>query len=104
MPDFCSGATNRLGCFIEGFSLRRVQVDVLELPGCVAVDALAHGCEAEIRAVSDEHGEQRATRIRSAGFVAAERLKGAREAAPLIDILQHVFDARPRQARLESRA
>ncbi|HTP77159.1 MAG TPA: transposase [Rhizomicrobium sp.] len=24
MPDFCSGATNRLGCFIEGFSLRRV--------------------------------------------------------------------------------
>ena len=26
MPDFCSGATNRLGCFIEGFSLRRLQV------------------------------------------------------------------------------
>ena len=26
MPDFCSGATNRLGCFIEGFSLRRVQI------------------------------------------------------------------------------
>ena len=27
MPDFCSGATNRLGCFIEGFSLRRVHPD-----------------------------------------------------------------------------
>ncbi len=24
MPDFYSGATNHLGCFIEGFSLRRV--------------------------------------------------------------------------------
>jgi len=29
MPDFCSGATNRLGCFIEGFSLRRVHMRVL---------------------------------------------------------------------------
>ncbi len=26
MPDFYSGATNHLGCFIEGFSLRRVQL------------------------------------------------------------------------------
>ena len=31
MPDFCSGATNRLGCFIEGFSLRRVQSAMLEI-------------------------------------------------------------------------
>ncbi|MGB9165962.1 MAG: hypothetical protein WCC41_16200 [Rhodomicrobium sp.] len=28
MPDFYSGATNHLGCFIEGFSLRRVQSDL----------------------------------------------------------------------------
>ncbi len=26
MPDFYSGATNHLGCFIEGFSLRRVHM------------------------------------------------------------------------------
>ena len=89
---------------LDGGLAHEPAADVLQLPGCDAVDALAHGGKTEIRAVGDERGEQRAVWIRSAGFVAAERLKGVGEAAPRVDILQHVFDARPRQARLYGRA
>ena len=78
---------------------------LVALPGRDAVDALAHGGKAEIGAVGDERGEQRAVWIRSAGFVAAERLKGVGEAAPRVDVLQHVFDrARGRLAFMVARS
>ena len=62
------------------------------------VDALAHGGEAEIGAMCDQGGEQRPVRIGAARLVAAERLEGAGEAAPFVDILQQIFDAHARQA------
>ncbi len=34
MPDFYSGATNHLGCFIEGFSLRRVHRPIFKCKAC----------------------------------------------------------------------
>ena len=89
---------------LDGGFAHEPAADVLQLRGCDAVDALAHCGKAEIRAMGDEGGEQRAVWILDPRFVAAERLKSAGKAAPLVDILQHVFDAGPRQARLYGRA
>ena len=46
--------------------------------GCgEAVDALAHGGEAEVGAVRDQGGEQRPGQIGVARLIPAERLEGA---------------------------
>ena len=60
---------------------------VLQGIGGERVDALAHGGEAEVGAVGDQGGKQGALRVGAAGLIAAERLKGAGEAAPLVDVL-----------------
>ena len=74
---------------------------ILQLFGGDGIDALRHGGEAEIGAVGDEGGEQRAVRIAAPRFVAAERLKGAGEAAPVVNVLQQVFDAHAWKACLQ---
>ena len=71
---------------------------VLQRLGGEAVDALAHRGETEVGAVRDQGGEQRAVRIGAARLVTAERLEGAGEAAPFIDVLQQVLDAHAWQA------
>ena len=57
------------------------------------VDVLAHGGEAEVGAVGDQGGEQRAVWVAAAGLVAAERLESSRGAAPLVNVLQEILDA-----------
>ena len=71
---------------------------VLQRLGGERVDALAHGGEAEIGAMRDQGGEQRPVRVAATGLIAAERLEGAGEAAPFIDVLQQILDADARQA------
>jgi hypothetical protein len=72
---------------------------VLQLLGGDGIDALRHGGQAEVGAVGDQAGQQRPVRVAATRFVAAERLEGAGEAAPLVDVLQQVLDAHARQAR-----
>ena len=74
---------------------------ILQLFGGDGIDALRHGGEAEIGAVGDQGGKQRAVRIAAPRFVAAERLKGAGEAAPVVNVLQQVFDAHAWKACLQ---
>jgi hypothetical protein len=71
---------------------------VLQDVGSERVDALAHGGQAEVGAVGDQGGQQRAVRVGTAGLVAAEWLEGAGEAAQLVDVLQQVLDADAPQA------
>jgi len=54
--------------------------------------------------VGDEGCEQWAIRVACARLVAAEWLKSAAEAAPLVDILQQILNPDPRQARLDGLA
>ena len=58
-----------------------------------AVDALAHGGEAEVGAVRDQGGEQRPGQIGVARLIPVERLEGAGEAAPFVYVLQQILDA-----------
>ena len=66
---------------------------VLQRRSGEAVDALAHGGEAEVGAVRDQSGEQRPGQIGVARLIPAERLEGAGEAAPFVDVLQQILDA-----------
>ena len=56
------------------------------------IDALAHGGQAEVRAVRDHRGEQRPVQIGATWLIAAERLEGAGKAAPFVDVLQQIFN------------
>ena len=51
--------------------------------------------------MGDQGGEQSAVMILGAGLVTGERLEGAREAAPFVDVLQQVLDPDARVAGLE---
>ena len=72
---------------------------VLQRLGGQAIGALAHCGQAEIGAVRDQGGEQGAMRVVAAARrVTTERLERAGEAAPLVHVLEQVFDAHPRHA------
>ena len=90
-----------VGCR-EGFIAQKPSAGVLQHFRREVVDALAHRSEAEIGAVGNQRGEQRAIGIaRVRGHIAAECLKSAGEAAPLVNVLEHVLDAHAGKAGAE---
>ena len=82
----------------DGGLAQEPSAGILQGVGGERVDALAHGGQAEVDAVGNQGGQQRAVRVGPAGLVAAERPEGAGEAAPLVDVLQQVLDADAPQA------
>ena len=69
---------------------------LLEVGRRQALDAVAHGGQAEVGAVGDQGGQQGAVGVPGARLVAGERPEGAGEAAAPVDVEQDVLDAHPR--------
>ena len=62
---------------------------------------VAHGRDAEIRAVRDQRGQQGRGQMSRAGLVFPQGLERAREPAPRVYLREHLFDADARQMGLE---
>lgn len=89
---------------LEGFLSQEPLAHILQHVDGDAGRALAHGRDAEVRAVRDESGQQGGVDILGAGGKAAEGAKFPAEPTPGINLAQQLFDPHRRQAGLDQAA